>query len=364
MLSNADLLLRVLLLTSGVMFAVRWALKRRRRHLDVSDDAGYRDSLIRLSESSARHSFDAYSDIDWDSSEFAVSRGDARWVLSETDPLGRHRWYRAQPLERQIAIGMWRQANMAKVGVHFEGILIRGLLHYVAWVPNGSPEYRYCLHEAIEECNHTLMFQEMVNRIGIDVPGMPRWLRRLSPVVPLCAGPMPSSFFFGVLAGEVPFDHMQTNVLREDRPLPPIVRSVIAVHVAEEARHISFAHEYLRRRVPNLLWFSRFLLSLYVPVIMRLLGRAMVVPPRGFFRQFEVPRSVRREVFFSGAASRQALRVMFADIRLLCHELGLMNPVARLMWRLCRIGGRPSRYRGEPQRAHLREHTADLAPHG
>src|SRR5689334_24391460 len=69
-------------------------------------------------------------------------------------------------VERQIEIGMWRQANVAKVGLHFESILIRGLMEYAFWTPNGSPEYRYCLHEAVEECNHTMMFQEMVNRIG------------------------------------------------------------------------------------------------------------------------------------------------------------------------------------------------------
>ena len=72
---------------------------------------------------------------------------------------------------------MWRQANVAKVGLHFESILIRGLMEYAFWTPNGSPEYRYCLHEAVEECNHTMMFQEMVNRIGADVPGMPRLLQ-------------------------------------------------------------------------------------------------------------------------------------------------------------------------------------------
>ncbi len=109
-------------------------------------------------------------------------------LLDQSDPLGSHPWYQAQPLDKQIAIGMWRQANMAKVGTQFEGILVRGLLHYAFWVPNGSPEYRYCVHESIEECSHSLMFQEIVNRIGVDVPGMPRWLRVLSPVVPFYAG--------------------------------------------------------------------------------------------------------------------------------------------------------------------------------
>ena len=68
--------------------------------------------------------------------------------------------------------------------------LIRGLMNYAFWVPNGSPEYRYCLHESVEECNHTMMFQEMVNRIGADVPGMPRMLKWLSTFIPLATAAM------------------------------------------------------------------------------------------------------------------------------------------------------------------------------
>ena len=119
------------------------------------------------------------------------SEHDERWILPPTDPIGKHPWYQSQSTERQIEIGMWRQANVAKVGLHFESILIRGLMEYAFWMPNGSPEYRYCLHEAVEECNHTMMFQEMVNRIGADVPGMPRMLKWVQPVIPLAAGPLP-----------------------------------------------------------------------------------------------------------------------------------------------------------------------------
>jgi len=227
------------------------------------------------------------------------------------------------------------------------------LLHYTFWVPNGSPEYRYCLHESVEECNHSLMFQEMVNRIGVDVPGMPRWLRWASPLLPLAAGPMPNVFFFGVLAGEVPIDHMQKDMLREGRPSHPIAEKVMAIHVAEEARHISFGHEYLRKRVPRMWRHSRFWLSLYVPVVMRVLCQAIVVPPRSFVKEFDMPRSVRKELFFGAPDSREALRDMFGDIRMLCHDVKLMNPVARLMWRVCGIDGRPSRYRSEPPRPHL-----------
>jgi hypothetical protein len=198
-----------------------------------------------------------------------------------------------------------------------------------------------------------MMFQEMVNRIGADVPGMPRLLKWVQPLIPLVAGPLPIPFWFGILAGEEPIDHTQKNVLREGKMLHPIMERVMAIHVAEEARHISFAHEYLRKRLPHLPRRKRFWLSLYVPLTMRILCSAIIVPPRAFWKEFDIPRSVRKDVFFRSPESRQMLRDMFADVRMLCHDTGLINPIAKLFWRICKIDGRPSRYRSEPQRQHV-----------
>jgi hypothetical protein len=328
-------------------------IRRWRKNMDVIDDTAYVDTLTTLSEGSVRRNFNPYTDIDWNSPEFDVVENDERWILPGTDPIGQHAWYQSQSKERQIEIGMWRQANVAKVGLHFESILIRGLMEYAFWTPNGSPEYRYCLHEAVEECNHTLMFQEMVNRIGADVPGMPRLLKWVQPFIPLVAGPLPIPFWFGILAGEEPIDHTQKNVLREGKTLHPIMERVMAIHVAEEARHISFAHEYLRKRVPHLPRRKRFWLSLYVPLTMRILCSAIIVPPRAFWKEFDIPRSVRKEIFFRSPESRLMLRDMFGDVRMLAHDTGLMNPLAKIMWRICRINGAPSRYRSEPARQHL-----------
>ncbi|BBZ52343.1 diiron oxygenase [Mycobacterium heidelbergense] len=323
---------------------------RWRHSMEMPDDADYVGTLTTLSEGSVRRNFNPYTDIGWESAEFAVTDNDPRWILPASDPLGRHPWYRAQPEERKIKIGMWRQANVAKVGTHFESILIRGLMNYTFGLPNGSPEYRYCLHESVEECNHTMMLQEMVNRIGADVPGMPRTLRLISPLVPLVAGPLPVAFFIGVLAGEEPLDHTQKSVLREGKSLHPVMAWVMAIHVAEESRHIAFAHEYLRRRLPRLTPMRRFVISLYYPLIMRMLCQAIVVPPKEFWKEFDIPRQVKSELFFGSAESRKWLRNMFADMRMLAYETGLMNPVSRLLWRICEINGTPSRYRGEPQR--------------
>ena len=71
-------------------------VRRWRRNMDVGDDAEYVDMLATLSEGSVRRNFNPYTDIDWDSPEFAVTDNDPRWILPATDPLGRHPWYQAQ----------------------------------------------------------------------------------------------------------------------------------------------------------------------------------------------------------------------------------------------------------------------------
>ncbi|MFV2177928.1 diiron oxygenase [Actinomadura sp. LOL_016] len=312
-------------------------------------DQEYRDVLATLSEGSVHRRFDPYLDIDWDSPEFAVEADDPRWILPDCDPLGAHPWYKALPEEKKIAIGMWRSANITKVGLQFESVLIRGMMQYAMRLPNGSPEFRYCLHEMTEECNHIQMFQEMVNRTGADVPGMRRQYRFTSQYWHLGAH-LPILFFIGILAGEEPIDHFQKSVIHDGAARPPALLRTMEIHIAEEARHISFAHRFLHEHVSRQTRAGRAVTSIAYPLIMRWLAGAIMAPPAEMAKEFGIPRKVIREAFWSRPHSREILRGYFGDVRMLAEELGLMNPVAKLLWRLCRIDGPASRFRGEPHR--------------
>lgn len=310
----------------------------------------YTERLQTLSEGSVHQHFDPWTDIAWDDPDHAVRRDDPRWVLPEVDALGRHPWYRALPLERQVEIGIWRQANVAKVGLQFENILIRGLMEYVFRLPNAEVEFRYCTHEATEETHHTQMFQEFVNRTGVDVPGGPRWFRAVAPFLPLAARYLPVVFFVGVLAGEEPIDHVQKSILRAGDEMHPLLRRIMQIHVAEEARHISFAHEFLVRRAREMGRLRRAALSLAFPVIMRVLADVIMKPGKEMTRDVGVPKEVLDEVFWDSSQGRRMLRDLFADVRALAADMGLLNPVSRRVWRVLGIAGRPARFRSEPTR--------------
>jgi hypothetical protein len=314
-------------------------------------DAGYQEMLRTLSEGSVHVHFDPYEDIAWDSPELAIDQLDPRWVLpAATDPLGATAWYQAQPLERRIEIGKARIMNAMKVGAAFESMLIRGLMQYAVALPNGSPEFRYCLHEMTEECNHIQMFQELVNRIGADVPGMRTWFRRLSPLIGVAGGYAHVVLFIGILAGEEPIDHYQKAVIRSGESMPPAVLRTMEIHIAEEARHISFANDFLRVHVPRMNRANRAACALVFPLAMRWLAGEIMTPPRSFAKQFGIPREVFKEAFWDSPHSRAILAGYFGDMRKLATDLGLMTPAAKRLWKALHIDGKPSRYRGEPHR--------------
>ena len=186
----------------------------------------YVETLANLSEGSVHRHFNPYTDIDWEGPEFAVTP--ERPTLGAVGDCS----IRTAFVVPGATTGQANCGRDVASGQHHEGLFCtwrmfwrHGLLQYTFWVPNGSPEYRYCLHESVEECNHTMMFQEMVNRIGVDVPGLPRSLRCVVTVGPAVGRAYCRLvFFFGVLAGEVPVDHMQKNVLRE-RAIVHCIRS-------------------------------------------------------------------------------------------------------------------------------------------
>lgn len=314
-------------------------------------DPAYEQMLQTLSEGSVHVHFDPYEDIAWDSPELAIDPQDPRWILSPTlDPLGATSWYQTQPRKRQIEIGRWRMLNSMKVGAAFESILIRGLMQFAIALPNRSPEFRYCIHEMTEECNHIQMFMELVNRAGIDVPGMRRHLRVLSPVIGGALAYSPVLLMVAILAGEEPIDHYQKALLREGGNLPPAVLRTMEIHIAEEARHISFAGEFVRLRVPRLGRGQRAALSVLFPVIMRVAAEEIMTPPGAVAKRVGIPRKVFREAFWRSPTSRRVMASYFSDMRALATETGLMNPVSRRIWKRLGIDGEPSRYRGEPDR--------------
>jgi hypothetical protein len=309
------------------------------RIAEVTSTAAYGALVARLSRASVDKHFDAYADVDWDAPEMRIDPEDPRWILPDDHVLGGTAWYRAQPEAVRARIGLHMVAAFMKIGLEFEGVLSRGLLEFAEGLPNGAPEYRYALHEVIEESHHSLMFQEFVNRTGLDVSGLAWWQRVGSRLVIRYARWFPELFFVFVLGGEDPIDHVQRQVLGGGRDIHPLLRRIMQIHITEEARHLCFARHYLRRHVPSLGPVKRFVMSRHAPVILGIMSQMMMRPSADVVRTHGVPRAVLAEAYGRNPEHRARTLDALGKVRALLDELGLVTPGAALVWRAVGLRG-------------------------
>jgi hypothetical protein len=300
----------------------------------------YENIVGRLSRASVKKHFDAYDDVPWDDADYRIELDDPRWERPTDDLLGGTDWYQSQSQEKRARLGLHFAACQMKMGIEFENILSRGLLEFAATRPNGSPEYRYAYHEIIEEGQHSLMFQEFVNRAGFDAPGISGLLKHLSRRVPRLGRAFPELFFIHVLAGEVPIDHFQRTELRRGSAVHPLLRRIVQIHVTEEARHVCFARRYLETYVPELSPLRKLQLRVMTPFVLRETAALMLRPPNALFREHGVPKSVVEEAY--GGAGYHALTCGgLAPLREVCTELGVVTRRTLPVWKALGIWPAP-----------------------
>jgi P-aminobenzoate N-oxygenase AurF len=307
----------------------------------VSDRKSYLGVIDRLNKASVDKHWEAYADIPWEDPGFCVDKNDPRWILPSVDRLGATKWYQSQPADIQAQIGLWRIATAMKIGLQFENLLKRGLLNYAYRLPNGRPEFRYVYHETTEECHHGMMFQEFVNRTGYPIKGMPKALNLIAQVAPLIPLVSTELFFIFVLGGEDPIDYVQRKTIKAGELKHPLAEAIIKIHIAEEARHISFARHYLKHRVPRLNRVQRRVLGLATPIILGVMARIMLSPPGSMVRHFNIPKDVVREAYTSPSA-KEEIRNCVSKIRDLAAELDILTPGNKPVWKAFGIWDTPS----------------------
>ncbi|GLZ14331.1 hypothetical protein Acsp04_45660 [Actinomadura sp. NBRC 104425] len=307
----------------------------------VKDRKSYLGVIDRLSKASVDKHWEAYADIPWDDPEYAVDPNDPRWIIDPAvDALGGTEWYKSQPENIRAQIGLWRIATAMKIGLQFENLLKRGLLNYAYRLPNGRPEFRYVYHETTEECHHGMMFQEFVNRTGMPIRGMPRALSLVAQAAPWIPLVSTELWFVFVLGGEDPIDYVQRKSLKGGHVKHPLEETIMKIHIAEEARHISFARHYLRHRVPQLSRLRRRVLGIAAPVVLGIMARIMLSPPGPMVRHFGIPREVVREAYRT-PENRAHVCQSVGKVRDLMAELGLITPVSRQVWKAFGIWDTP-----------------------
>lgn len=282
------------------------------------------DFSQRLLTGSVKKSYEPIVDIDWD----APLDADKLFLPPQMITLyGTPEWD-AMSVEQQRELSRQQLVNMLSAGIWFENILNQALLRGIMHTNPTSNATHYMLTELGDETRHMVMFGKAIDRVG-GVPVRPRLYQRviINSLPFVFRGPV---LWGAALVGEEIFDALQRQIL-DDPEIQPIVRRLMRIHVTEEARHIQFARDGLRKTVPAMPWYQRvFVANLHGAggPFYRMLFTLPVQYSRTGLDGRRMRAVARANPHFG-----QKCRESFAPLAAFFEEVGLMGRLSRRMWR-------------------------------
>ena len=286
----------------------------------------------RLLGSSSKNSYAPELDIDWDA---APVEGMWHMQPEKTSLYGTALWESLTD-EQRVELTKHEVISVARVGLWFE-ILLMGMLAAHAYNEDPASEHtRYALTEIGDETRHSVMFARWAEQYGGKEYKPHPVVHHLGKVFRLVAPTGPSMWAATLVAEEL-LDRLQRDGMVDER-LQPLTRMVSRIHVIEEARHVRFAREELVRSMERAhqspaLWFHQVFAALAAAFIAE-----SIISPKVYASVGLDPKTARR------AARRnpefhETKRWMAAKIMPFLDEVGMINPVARLIYRRAHLMG-------------------------
>ena len=128
------------------------------------------------------------------------------------------------------------------------------------------------------------------------------------------------------LIGEEIFDSLQRQMM-DDPELQPMVQRLMRIHVTEEARHIQFARDGLRKRVPNMRGLNR--LCVANSTGWAGCSSASCSPTRCRTAASGSTLAWRADIARTSQHHHEIQVAGFAPLAAFLEEVGLMGPIAR-----------------------------------
>ncbi|MGX1756008.1 AurF N-oxygenase family protein [Streptomyces lydicus] len=278
----------------------------------------------RLLDSSAKHSFDPDTALDWDA---PLEEGKWFWPPELVSLYDTPLWKR-MPVEQQQDLSRHEGASLASLGIWFEIILMQLLVRHIYDKPVTSAHVRYALTEIADECRHSKMFARLIQKSGAPAYPVSRLNHQLARVLKTVST-TPGSFACTLLGEEI-LDWMQRLTFPDER-VQTIVRGVTRIHVVEEARHVRYAREELRRQMVTAPRWERELTRVSSGEAARVFSLAFVNP--AVYTHVGLDR---REAVAQVKASGHRREVMQSGARRLTDfldEIGVLRGVGRRLWR-------------------------------
>ncbi|KUJ64422.1 hypothetical protein ACZ90_57685 [Streptomyces albus subsp. albus] len=278
----------------------------------------------RLLDSSAKHSFDPDTELDWDA---PFEDGKWFWPPELVSLYGTPLWKRMSE-EQRMDLARHEASALASLGIWFEIILMQLLVRHIYDRPVTSAHVRYALTEIADECRHSKMFARLIQKSGTPtypVSPLHHNLARILKTVSTTPGS-----FAATLLGEEILDWMQRLTFPDER-VQPLVRGVTRIHVVEEARHVRYAREELRRQMATCPRWEAELTRVSSGQAARVFAVAFVNP-----QAYQDVGLDKREAVAQVKASGHRREVMQSGAKRLTDfldDIGVMRGVGRRLWK-------------------------------
>jgi hypothetical protein len=277
----------------------------------------------RLLVASARHSFDPQVDLDWtaDFEPDAYFMPEHRVSLYGTD------LWAGLDRKRRIALSRHEVASMCSVGIWFELILLHMLARHLYDLDPTTRHAQYALTEIADECRHSVMFGQLIEKLGCPNYGAGRHAHALGRLFKAtCTGP---EIFAGALVAEEILDSFQREAMA-DPNVQPFVREVSRIHVVEEARHVRYAREELLRQLAELARAKREPVRFVVARTAQIVAGRLVNP--AVYTAVGLDQQLARQVARGNPHRRESLRWAASRLVEFFTEAGLIGGPSRLLW--------------------------------
>lgn len=278
----------------------------------------------RLLEASRKHSYDPDTELDWDA---AFEDGKWYWPPELVSLYGTPLWRRMSE-EQRIDLSRHEAASLASLGIWFEIILMQLLVRHVYDKPLTGSHVGYALTEIADECRHSMMFARLIRKSGTGEYPVPRVYHNLGRVLKTVST-TPGSFA-ATLLGEEILDWMQRLTFPDER-VQPLVRGVTRIHVVEEARHVRYAREELRRQMVTAPRWEREFTRLSCGEAARVFSACFVNPA-----VYDAVGLDRRQAVAEVRASGHRREVMQSGAKRLTDfldDIGVLRGPGRRLWR-------------------------------
>ncbi|MFA1540093.1 AurF N-oxygenase family protein [Actinomadura monticuli] len=277
----------------------------------------------RLLRTSRKHSFDPDTDIDWD----APQDPDVFYMPPQLASLYETPLWDTLTHRQRVELTKREMCSIASFGIWSEMMLMQSLLMHAYRHRYDSDHVAYALTEIADECRHSKMFGRMVRTCGLRTH-RPRALEyNVAKLFGAVYDPMP--MFAGTLVVEEFTDAFQ-RLTFPDEDVQPMIRQVTRIHVIEEARHIKYAREELKRLVAKAPTVRRRMAAYVLAQATRLMAAQVI--HSSCYTAVGLDPKLARQVAARSPHRRATLAWAFRKCTAFFDEVGYLDGRARDVW--------------------------------